>query len=147
MRKYALDTNLYIRAFRSESSALELERFFRVFAPSTYLSSVVLHELIAGATTEEKVRQIEGAIARPLKRTGRLFAPSPSAWERAGEVLARLAREEGLEVRRTPRSFVHDLLLALSCREAGVVLITANAKDFERIGRYVGVEFVEPWPA
>jgi predicted nucleic acid-binding protein len=146
VRKYALDTNVYIRAFRSESGALELERFFSSFTPSTYLSSVVLHELLAGANTEEKVRQIEESIARPLKRTGRLFAPSPATWERAGEVLARMAREEHLEVGRVPKSFVHDLLLAVSCRESGVVLVTGNEKDFERIGRYVGFEFVAPWP-
>lgn len=146
MRKYALDTNLYIRAFRSESGALELEHFFGTFAPSTYLSSIVLHEVLAGANTEDKVRQIEASIARPLKRTGRLFAPSHAAWERAGEVLARMAREEGLEIGRAPKSFVHDVLLALSCRESGVILVTGNGKDFERIGRYVDFQFVAPWP-
>lgn len=146
MTKYALDTNLYVRAFRSESGALELERFFGAFAPGTYLSSIVLHELLAGANTEEKVRQIEESIARPLKRTRRTFAPSHTAWQRAGEVLAQMAREEGLEVGRVPKSFVHDVLLALSCREAGVTLVTDNGKDFERIARYIDFQFVGPWP-
>lgn len=146
MRKYALDTNLYVRAFRSESGALELERFFVTFAPAIHLSSVVLHELLAGANTVEKARQIKASIARPLERRGRLFAPSHAAWGRAGEILARMAREEGLEVGRLPKSFVHDVLLALSCRESGVGLVTGNAKDYERIGRYVDFQCAAPWP-
>jgi hypothetical protein len=31
------------------------------------------------------------------------------------------------------RSFVNDILLAMSCREAGVVLVTENVRDFARI--------------
>ncbi|MFW6201311.1 MAG: hypothetical protein ACOC8B_01920 [Gemmatimonadota bacterium] len=55
-------------------------------------------------------------------------------------------REEKVEIRRVPKSFVHDVLLALSCRESGVVLVTGNGGDFERIQRYVPFEFVPPWP-
>ena len=53
MRKYVLDTNLYVnvRAFRSEEGAAELERYYADFTPNTYLSSIVLHELLVGAST------------------------------------------------------------------------------------------------
>lgn len=147
MRKFALDTNLYIRAIRSERGARELERFFWTFAPSTYLSSIVLHELLAGATSRDKERQIEEWIARPLIRVGRVFTPTHTTWVKAGEILARMAREEGIEVRRVPKSFVNDILLALSCREAGIVLLTNNGRDFERIGRYVEHAYMLTWPA
>jgi hypothetical protein len=39
------------------------------------------------------------------------------------------------------------MLLALSCREAGIVLVTDNAHDFKRIPYVVAFDFVKPWPA
>ena len=57
-----------------------------------------------------------------------------------------MAREEGFEVGRLSQSFANDVLLALSCREAGCVLVTDNERDFERIRRYVKFDFVRPWP-
>ena len=56
-----------------------------------------------------------------------------------------MARQEGPEIARVSRSFANDVLLALSCREAGCVLVTDNARDF-RIRRYEQFEFFEPWP-
>ena len=39
------------------------------------------------------------------------------------------------------------MLLALSWREAGVVLLTDNGRNFDRIRRRVRFEFVEPSPS
>jgi predicted nucleic acid-binding protein len=44
------------------------------------------------------------------------------------------------------RSFLNDVLLAVSCREAGAVLITANVADFARIRTVESFRFMEPWP-
>jgi hypothetical protein len=44
------------------------------------------------------------------------------------------------------KSFANDVLLALSCREAGCVLVTGNERDFQRIRRYVPFDYVEPRP-
>jgi predicted nucleic acid-binding protein len=38
------------------------------------------------------------------------------------------------------------VLLALSCRESGICLVTANTRDFARIRRHADFEFVPPWP-
>ena len=146
MKKYVIDTNLYVRAFRNESDAAELERFYAGFAPATYLSSVVAHEVLVGARSERKRREVEKAMARPFRRTKRVITPSHGAWEESGKGLARLAQAEGLDLRRVPKSFVNDMLLAASCRESGTVLVTDNAADFRRIGRYIAFEFIEAWP-
>ena len=61
--KYVLDANLYIRAFRNEADARELEAFYAAFVPVTYLSSIVVHELLVGATTPAKARDIRDEIA------------------------------------------------------------------------------------
>ena len=57
-----------------------------------------------------------------------------------------MARTEGLEIARVPKAFANDILLALSCREAGCVLVTDNERDFQRIRRFVRFEFTKPSP-
>jgi predicted nucleic acid-binding protein len=145
-RKYVLDTSLYVRAFRSVEAAAELEHFYTNFTPAIYLSSVVLHELLAGSNSPRKRRDIEEKIARPLNRVARLITPSHAAWEDAGILLSRMSLKEKLDLKRAPKSLVLDLLLASSCKEAGVILITENLKDFGRIRGYTSFEFTEPWP-
>lgn len=147
MTKYVLDTNLYVKAFRGPDDAAALERFYSSFAPAVYLSSVVLHELLVGASTPEKEAQVELSIAKPLRRSNRIVTPSHTAWESAGKTMARLAREEMFDLRAVPKSFVNDVLLAVSCRDAGVTLVTDNVADFRRIRRVTAFEFQAPWPS
>jgi predicted nucleic acid-binding protein len=144
--KYVLDTNLYIRAFRSEAGGRELEAFYEAFIPATYLSSIVVHELLVGATSPAKAREIRDHVVRPLERTRRVITPSHAAWDMSGESIARMARSTHRELRTLPKSLIHDYLLAASCREAGVTLITENVADFEEIRRYIKCEFRAPWP-
>lgn len=146
MRKFVLDTNLYVKAFRSPGGAEELERYYADFTPNTYLSSIVLHELLVGASTPAKARQIREDLFGPLTRAGRLVTPSHSAWERAGSAIAQMARNEPRDLRSIPKSLVNDFLLAASCRESGVTLITDNAADFAMVRRYLKHEHLEPWP-
>ena len=75
------------------------------------------------------------------------MTPSAQAWEDSGDVLAQLAQRKGLDLSRLSKAFGSDVLLALSCREAGIVLVTDNERDFERIARIVAFDFVKPWPA
>ncbi len=147
MKKYVLDTNLYVRAFRSEEGAAELERYYADFTPNTCLSSIVLQELLVGASTAEKTRQIREDLVGPLARTGRVITPSHSAWERAGSAIAAMARQEGRDLRSVAKSLVNDFLLAASCRESGTILITDNAADFSLIRGFMRHEFVPAWPS
>lgn len=146
MKRFILDTNLYVYAFRNQEQAVALERFSSAFTPHCYLSSVVLHELLVGANTPAKTKQIHQEIARPFKRRRRLVTPTHRNWEESAETLARLAREEGLELRTMPKSLVHDALLAASCHESGLTLVTDNQDDFARLRRFLRFEFVAPWP-
>lgn len=146
MKKFALDTNLYIRAIREAAAAAELQSFYSTFAPATYLSSVVLHELLVGATSVARSREIREAVAEPFRRTRRVFTPSADAWEIAADAIAAMARREKRELRSLPKSLVNDYLLAASCRESGFVLVTHNSADFEEVRRYIKVQFTAPWP-
>jgi predicted nucleic acid-binding protein len=144
--KYALDTNLYIRAIRERAFATELTAFFARHAPRTFLSSIVLHEIVIGAGSPTRLREIEGDIGRPFLKAGRVFTPSHRAWIRGGEALAKLAIGYGLDRNKLPRSFVNDVLIAASCAEAGVTLVTDNIRDFTRIGAVLRFGFTAPWP-
>ena len=53
--------------------------------------------------------------------------------------------ERGLAAHRR-KSFGNDILLAVSCRESGVILVTDNLRDFNRIHAVLPFEFVEAWP-
>jgi predicted nucleic acid-binding protein len=145
-RKYVLDTQLFINAFRDPGANDVLQRFHRAFAPFEHLSLVVAQELRAGVRRREDRRVLERHLFNVFERAGRTFTPSANAWHRSGDLLSEMARREGLEIGRHSKSFANDVLLALSCREAGCVLVTDNARDFDRIRRYVQFDFVKPWP-
>jgi predicted nucleic acid-binding protein len=144
--KYALDTQIFINAFRQPSANEALRRFHQAFAPFEYLSVVVAQELRAGVKRRRDRKALDRHVLGIFERTGRTFAPTAEAWHRSGDVLSEMAQQEGLEIGRISKSFANDVLLALSCRETGCVLVTENARDFQRIRRYVQFDFVKPWP-
>ena len=141
-----LDTQLFINAFRDSAANETLQRFHRAFAPFEHLSVVVAQELRAGVKRLQDRKRLERHVLSVFERAGRTVAPSASAWHRSGDVLSDMARSEGLEIGRVSKSFANDVLLALSCREAGCVLVTDNERDFQRIRRYTPFDYVKPWP-
>lgn len=143
--KFALDTNLYVRAFRDDQGARELQAFYSEHAPSISLCSVVVHELEVGSTSPEVARWVE-RVGRPSSRTRRVFTPSHTAWSTSGSALSRLASQRRIDRRNIPRSLVNDVLLAATCRENGITLVTANTADFEMISSVLRFDFVAPWP-
>ena len=144
-RKYALDTNIFIHASRDAGWQEELVRFHAAFAPFEVLAAVVAQELLVGAR-HNVARVIQRSVLEPFERRGRLIVPSYSAWKETGTVLSALSSRGKMQWRDVSRSFVNDVLLAMSCREAGVVLVTENVRDFERIAEVRPFDFVPPWP-
>jgi predicted nucleic acid-binding protein len=144
-RKYVLDTQLFINAFRDPEANEALQEFHRARAPFEYLSVVVAQELRAGIQRPTDRRRLERHVLGVYERVGRAVTPSAAAWHRSGDILAAMARDEGLELARVSKAFANDVLLALSCR-TGCVLVTENARDFRRIRRLVPFDFVAPWP-
>ncbi len=143
MPKYAIDTNVFIDALRSGESAAKLKRFLVSALPITYMSAVVALELRAGARTREQVRALEMGVLRPFDERGRLVVPSSKAYLEAGRILAGLhprGRTTGIG------SLSNDALLAASCRETGITLITRDA-DFGRIAPHLsGFRHIPPLP-
>jgi predicted nucleic acid-binding protein len=144
--KYVLDTQIFIEAFRDRAANEALQRFHRAFAPFEHLSVVVAQELRAGVKRSADRRALERNVLTVFERAGRTISPSANAWHRSGDLLSEMAIQEGLEVGRVSKAFANDVLLALSCREAGCLLVTDNERDFQRIRRYVHFDFTKPWP-
>jgi predicted nucleic acid-binding protein len=145
-RKYVLDTQLFINAFRDPMANEALQRFHRAFSPFEHLSVIVAQELRAGVKQARDRKALERNVLRIFERANRTITPSPDAWHRSGDLLAEMAQQDGLEIGRVSKAFANDILLALSCREAGCVLVTENDRDFSRIRRFISFECVKPWP-
>ena len=125
--KIVFDTNIYVDRFRIG----RLEDLF-AHAPTQYLSSIVVMELLAGSGTSAARRVVERLI-HSHQSTGRLLVPSHLIYERAGSVMRQL-REGGRETRQA--SLVNDVLIALTVRSSGATLYTAD-RDFLAIREVV----------
>jgi predicted nucleic acid-binding protein len=142
-RCFTVDTNLYIDALRTDEGKAALSAFHSAYAPFEHLSAVVAQELRAGVRGAAATK-LEDAILAPFERRGRLVTPSYEAWKETGRVLAELVAPNGWNA--VSRSFVNDVLLAMSCRESGIVLVTRNVVDCARIAAVRAFDFVSPWP-
>jgi predicted nucleic acid-binding protein len=107
---------------------------------------VVASELRAGVRSSKERKKLEEAVFGPFVRRGRVLTPTAAAWDALGLTLATLREQEGLRLAQVRRSFALDVLLAYSCRDAGVVLVTGNTRHMERIQRVFAFEFVAPYP-
>jgi len=145
-RKYVLDTQLFINAFRDPAANEALQQFHRAFSPFEHLSVIVAQELRAGVQRSQDRKALERNVLKVFKRASRTITPSANAWHKSGDLLAEMVRKDGLEIARVSKAFANDVLLALSCREAGCVLVTDNERDFQRIRRFVQFDFTKPWP-
>lgn len=144
--KYTLDTNIFIDGFRSEDAQAEVFAFLRRALPFTYLSAVVMQELAAGARTSAATRAVQQGVFDPFERRRRIFAPSAAAFVASGRVLAAVAAREGWKWLDENPSLLNDALIAASCREHGITLITKDG-DFTRLGPFVkGFRHAAPWP-
>jgi len=144
--KYALDTNIFIDGFRSEQAQSEVFAFLDRTLPFIYLSAVVMQELAAGARTDDAARGLQDGVFQPFERRRRVFAPSAAAFAQSGRMLAAVAAEEGWQLLGEKPSLQNDALIAASCREHGITLITKDA-DFARLASFVrSFRYAAPWP-
>jgi len=128
VKKVVLDTNLYIdwinRGLREDV----------MLGPGLvrYLSAVVVMELRAGTHTRAGRTSID-QLVRAYASGSRLISPSRLVFDQAGSLLRKL-KLAGQDVRSA--SFVNDVLIALTARLIGAVVLTANLRDFEAIRRF-----------
>lgn len=146
MAKYAIDTNVYIDSFGDAAKAEALKSFIYTRLAETFLSAVVVQELRVGARTSAAAAVLQSEVFAPFERRSRLITPSYTAFKECGRILIDLIAKEGIAYADTRRGLVNDVLLAASCREHGIVLITTD-RDFTMIRRHCkGLRTLAPWP-
>ncbi len=121
-----LDTSVYIENFRTGRFTLALLRGPWIIR----CSAIVLHELRRGARTPLEIRYVV-----ELARKIRIVTPTERHWLESAEVLFRMRKEKGYDANKL-RELAFDVLIALSARELGAMLITCNQDDFTEIRKY-----------
>ncbi len=133
MQRVVVDTNVYIDWLNQGRHEDVLFRRESV----KYLSAVVLMELAAGAFSardRKLVQEVQSAFAK----VGRILVPTLAVYEDAGEVLRRLQESRHYSL-ASAYGLVNDVLIALSARSIGAMVITENERDF------VAIQAVRPF--
>jgi predicted nucleic acid-binding protein len=141
--RFVFDTQIYIEALRSPEGSATLDRLEDV-GTAIWLSAVVARELMAGAPHRDDTR--ERAMILPFIARGLLVTPSFASWQRSGEAIAALHARRRIDRRGVTKAFANDLLLAASCAEEEITLVTRNSRDFALIAEEIPFEFIPPWP-
>jgi predicted nucleic acid-binding protein len=133
------DTSIYIAALRQGNASIPLLDRWTEKTP-VWLSSVVLEELYAGANPsgERALKKLE----RDFENARRILVPNLSDWTDAGKILARIAARYGYETIGQAR-LTNDALIASSATRTGVTVVTANARDFERLAQFCPLQWRE----
>ena len=132
MQPVLFDTSIYITALRvGLEAALGLRRI--AAGGPVWLSSVVLEELYAGASTRS--RHAVERLERDFQRARRILVPNLTDWTHTGKVLALLAAKYDYEQIGKGR-LTNDSLIAMSAGRLGITVITANARDFAKLAEF-----------
>ncbi|KQM89862.1 plasmid maintenance protein [Sphingomonas sp. Leaf67] len=123
MLRYMLDTNLCIRVLRDRPQTIR-ERF-NAEADGLCISSIVLFELLYGAAKSARPIENRSEVERFASRLDVLPFDDDAA-AHAGDIRAVLARQG-----RMIGSY--DLLIAGHARSRGLVVVTGNLGEFERV--------------
>lgn len=141
---FVFDTNVAVQAVRRRDEKDRLDSFIRSRRGQVWLHATVWLELQVGARRGDEQTALDSFV-EPFVDAQRVLVPSQEAWHHAGRVLARLADEHGVDVRRS--SIHHDCLIAASSRERDFTVVTNNVADFELIAPVLGkLAFSRPYP-
>ena len=129
MRRLVIDTNLYVDWINAGRHG---DVIFEAGAVK-YLSAVVLMELRAHGALLCRTRPAPGPTAAGGVREGRTNSRADRGGvRRSGGDPATAAVGEGLQPGKS-HSIVNDVLIALSARASGAVVVTQNERDFRAI--------------
>jgi len=128
------DTSFLIEHFRKgtvQEVFLNLTRYYHVA-----FSSVVLMELLAGAFDPKEQKLID-----QITRNFTVVSVTERQWFLSGEIMMKLRRDKKIDRERI-KGLLADILIAVSVRDTGAVLITKNEKDFKLIREVYDFKYV-----
>ncbi|MBI1811786.1 MAG: PIN domain-containing protein [Nitrospirae bacterium] len=135
MRQRAVfDTSFLIEHFRKGTvydTFISLNRVYHIT-----FSSVVLMELLSGAYDPKEQKLIE-----QIKNNFSVISVTERQWYVAGDIMRKLRLDEKIDHLRI-KSLLADILIAISVRDIGAVLITKNEKDFKLISEVLNFKYI-----
>jgi predicted nucleic acid-binding protein len=132
VRAAVLDTNVYIDLWERRIDEDVVARIHESFIVRH--AAVVLSELRRGARTQQARRTVEA-----LRRLApEIWEPSAEDWWIAGKLVREIGDERSWDTNKR-REFQNDVLLALTVRGRGALLVTSNASDFRTLERRLGL--------
>lgn len=131
MRAILFDSSLYIAAWRTGSDAIVCLR--RTPEETVWLSSVVVEELYAGSRPSD--HHVVERLERDFYSANRLLVPNLTDWTISGKLLARVAAQYHYDLIGRAR-LVNDALIAMSAARQGIIVLTANRRDFELLAEF-----------
>ena len=133
---YLVDTNVYLGACRSEQKRASFRATFVPLLPATFLSAVVAYELSVNAG-DRRTRGLLHEFVQPMERAGRVVSPTFGDWLEAADIVTAIGERERGWRSKLP-ALLNDILIALSARRIGAMVLTHNGKDFRLIQRRKG---------
>ena len=128
------DTSFLIEHFRKgtvQEAFLDLTRYYHVA-----FSSVVLMELLAGAFDPKEQKLID-----QIARNFTVISATERQWFVCGDIMMKLRRDKKIDRERI-KGLLADILIAVSVRDTGAILITKNEKDFKLIREVYDFKYV-----
>jgi len=134
--RYLLDTNFCIRVLRGRLP--QLRSRFNAEGEALSISTVVLTELLAGAWKSDKPIESRREVERFVDRLT-VLPFDASAAAHAAEIKAMLERQ-GQTIG------AYDALIAGHARSLGLIVVTANLREFRRVDSLRYEDWLSPAP-
>ncbi len=120
------DTSVFVDHLRTGCHQERIETIHGLIRTS----SVVLAELWGGATKSAEIEFLKA-----LEKNHPVLTPTEKSWLESGKILGRIFKDRGFTPDKL-RDLHFDVLIALTARTHGALLITSNRIDFELIRGY-----------
>lgn len=144
MPRYVLDTQHFIDVLKNRPEAADVLAFLRAFVGAVDFHAVVGAELLFGAHGRGEPAAIRQRLIDRFK-PHRVIVPDAADIFAAGDVIRTLAEERGPHPELERRNFWNDVLIAVSCRRRGVVLLSRDP-DHARIASVTGHAYSSTFP-
>lgn len=139
--RVVLDPSVYLAILRDRRFAQHFRPRYEADIARTHVSSVVVQELLAGAWDAHGRRQAE-YLYRLFERVGRVVTPTHRVWTDAGVLWATIAKRKSAARSKLHAGLLNDILIALSARSIGAMVVTRNRDDFRLIQAFAPFRLV-----
>ena len=143
--RYVLDTQFYVDILRGRPQGAETLRFLGRHVAAVDFHALVGAALLLGAADAAEATVIRQRLVDRFK-PARVLVPDAADLLAAGDALRALRERDGAHPEHERRAFWNDLLIAVSCRRQGRVLISQD-RDHERIAPVVKHRVLPTLPA